>query len=383
MNSKPNPPKTTRAKVVYFVWNSIPRIILLCMVLMIIIFVGMIKKQSAQIANEKAAAISQDKPVVNVVTLALSSASIQDRINLPGSIEPWTDLKLLARTNGTVTEVLVSEGDTIKKGNIIARIEEDDYRINLDRARAAYNLAKADFKRDKSIHTKGMIPTADLDAKKTRVQTTKADFEDAKLQFSRCTITAPMDGIIQHLDAKVGLLLSVADPIAEILKINRLKAVIGIPESDVNAVRKLDTVTIVIQALGNKKITARKHFLASAPETIARLYNLELEIDNSEGTILPGMFVRADIIKDNIDDAIVIPFYTVISRNDEQFVYIEQEGIVKKRKVQLGIMEKWMVEVKDGLKAGDNLLVEGHRDVENDQKIKVVKTITDPSELIL
>ncbi|HID01833.1 MAG TPA: efflux RND transporter periplasmic adaptor subunit [Desulfobacterales bacterium] len=383
MNSKPNPPKTTRAKVVYFVWNSIPRIILLCMVLMIIIFVGMIKKQSAQIANEKAAAISQDKPVVNVVTLALSSASIQDRINLPGSIEPWTDLKLLARTNGTVTEVLVSEGDTIKKGNIIARIEEDDYRINLDRARAAYNLAKADFKRDKSIHTKGMIPTADLDAKKTRVQTTKADFEDAKLQFSRCTITAPMDGIIQHLDAKVGLLLSVADPIAEILKINRLKAVIGIPESDVNAVRKLDTVTIVIQALGNKKITARKHFLSSAPETIARLYNLELEIDNSEGTILPGMFVRADIIKDNIDDAIVIPFYTVISRNDEQFVYIEQEGIVKKRKVQLGIMEKWMVEVKDGLKAGDNLLVEGHRDVENDQKIKVVKTITDPSELIL
>jgi len=343
----------------------------------------MIKKQSAQIAAGKAAAISQEKPAVNVVTLTLSSASIQDRINLPGNIEPWTDLKLLARTNGTVTEVLVSEGDTIQKGDIIARIEEDDYRINLDRARAAYNLAKVDFKRDKSIHTKGMIPTADLDAKKTRVQTTKADFENAKLQFSRCTITAPMDGIIQRLDAKVGLLLSVADPIAEILKINRLKAVIGIPESDVNAVRKLDTVTIIIQALGNKKFTAKKHFLSSAPETIARLYNLELELDNSKGMILPGMFVRAAIIKENIDDAIVIPFYTVISRNNEQFVYIEQDGVAIKRNVQLGIMEKWMVEVKDGLKVGDNLLVEGHRDVENNQKIKVVKAVTDPGELIL
>jgi membrane fusion protein (multidrug efflux system) len=175
----------------------------------------------------------------------------------------------------------------------------------------------------------------------------------------------------------------VADPIAEILKINRLKAVIGIPESDVNAVRKLDTVTIIIQALGNKKFTAKKHFLSSAPETIARLYNLELELDNSKGMILPGMFVRAAIIKENIDDAIVIPFYTVISRNNEQFVYIEQDGVAIKRNVQLGIMEKWMVEVKDGLKAGDNLLVEGHRDVENNQKIKVVKAVTDPGELIL
>jgi len=356
---------------------------LLAMVILIIIFKGMITKRSDQIAEEKAAAISQEKPPVNVVTLVLSPTSIQDRINLPGSIEPWTHLKLLAKTRGTVTEVLVTEGDTVKRGDPIAMIENDDYRINLDRAQAAYNLAKVEFKRDQSIYTKGMIPTADLDAKKTRVQTTKADFENAQLQYSRCTITAPMDGIIQRLDAKVGLLLSTADPVAEILKIDRLKAVIGIPESDVNAVRQLDTVTITIQALNDKKVVARKHFLSSAPETIARLYNLELEIDNSDGRILPGMFVRADIIKAKVDNAIIVPFYSVISRNDEQFVFVEQNGIAKKRIVHLGIMEKWMVEIVDGLQDRDKLIVEGHRDVENEQNIKVVKAISDRKELIL
>ena len=383
MNSQLPAPQSSRAKVVFFIWNNLPRVMLLAMVILIIIFKGMITKQSDQIAEEKAAAISQEKPPVNVVTLVLSPTSIQDRINLPGSIEPWTHLKLLAKTRGTVTEVLVTEGDTVKRGEPIAMIENDDYRINLDRAQAAYNLAKVEFKRDQSIYTKGMIPTADLDAKKTRVQTTKADFENAQLQYSRCTITAPMDGIIQRLDAKVGLLLSTADPVAEILKIDRLKAVIGIPESDVNAVRQLDTVTITIQALNDKKVVARKHFLSSAPETIARLYNLELEIDNSDGRILPGMFVRADIIKAKVDNAIIVPFYSVISRNDEQFVFVEQNGIAKKRIVHLGIMEKWMVEIVDGLQDRDKLIVEGHRDVENEQNIKVVKAISDRKELIL
>jgi membrane fusion protein, multidrug efflux system len=383
MTGQPRLPQTPRAKVVYFFWNNIPRFILLVMITLIVILVGMIKTKSGLIAAEKAAAISQEKPPVNAVTLTLSPTSIRDRINLPGSIEPWTDLKLLAKISGTVTEVLVAEGDHVKEGDIIAMIEEDDYRINLDRTQAAYNLAKADFKRDQSIHTKGMIPTADLDTKETRVQTTKADLENAQLQYSRCTITAPMDGIIQTLDAKVGLLLSVADPVAEILKIDRLKAVIGIPESDVNAVRKLDTVAVTIQALGNEKILARKCFLSPAPETIARLYNLELEIDNSDGRILPGMFVRADIVKETVEDAIIVPFYSVISRNDKQFVFVEEDGIAKKRDVRLGVMEKWMVEIADGLQVGDNLVVEGHRDVENDQKIKVVKAFSDPGELTL
>jgi membrane fusion protein (multidrug efflux system) len=383
MNNQLPSPQSSRAKVVFLIWNNLPRILLLFMIILIIVFRVMINKQSAQIADEKAAAISQEKPPVNVVTLTLSPASIHDRINLPGSIEPWTHLKLLAKIRGTVTEVLVTEGDTVKQGDPIAMIENDDYRINLDRAQAAYNLAKAEFKRDQSIYTKGMIPTADLDAKKTKVQTTKADFENAQLQYSRCIITAPMDGIIQSLDAKVGLLLSTADPVAEILKIDRLKAVIGIPESDVNAVRQLDTVAITIQALNDETVIARKHFLSSAPETIARLYNLELEIDNSDGRILPGMFVRADIIKAKVDDAIIIPFYSVISRNNEQFVFVEQDGVAKKHIVHLGIMEKWMVEIEDGLKKGDILIVEGHRDVENEQNIKVVKALSDRKELLL
>ena len=383
MNTQPPAPQTPRAKIVFFFWNNFPRFILVLMIALIGSLYLSVVEESALIAANKAADRPKGKPAINAVTFTLAPTTITNRINLPGYIEPWTRLLLMSKLGGTITEVVVQDGDRVKKGDVLARMEAEDFRIALDRAEAAYKLAKSEYERDKSIYDKGVIPTSALDANKTNMQTAKADFENAKLLYSRTTVTSPMDGIIRRMDAKVGLQLSVGDPIAEILEIDRLKGVIGIPESDVTAVRRLDSVNITIQALGDKTISAKKHFLSPSPETIARLYNLELEIDNTEGEIMTGMFVRADIIKETAENAISIPFYSVISRNDEQYVYLEENGVAKKHTVSLGIMEKWMVQVTDGLQPGDKLLIEGHRDVENDQKVKVVQAITSLEELTL
>ena len=381
--SKPTPPETTRGKIVYFIWNNLPRFVLLAMIVLIFILLGAIRDKSSLIAANKAAEVSREKPPINAVTLTLSPTTITDRINLPGYIEPWTRLKLMAKLNGTVTEVLVNEGDRVKKDDILARIEDDDFRIALERAEAAYNLAKAEYGRDKSIYDKGVIPTAALDTNRTNMQQAKADYENAKLLFSRTRITSPMDGIISRMDAKIGLQLSVGDPVAEILDTDHMKGVIGIPESDVTAVRSLENVDLTVQALGDKVITGKKYFLSPSPETTARLYNLELDINNSGGEVLDGMFVRADVVKKQIVGTLAVPFYSVISRNDEQYVFIEEEGVAKKRKVSLGIMEKWMIQITAGLNPGDNLLIEGHRDVEDNQKIQVIKTLSSPEELTL
>lgn len=380
--SKPTVPSTVRGKTVYFIWNNMPRFVLLALIALIIILFGTIKEQSDIIAANKAAEVNQEKPPVNAVTFTATPGEITDRLNLPGSVEPWTRLRLMSKLNGTITEVLVGEGDRVKRGDILARMEQEDFRIAVDRAEAAYNLAMAEYERDKAIFEKGVIPTATLETNRTAMQTAKADFENAKLLLSRTIVTSPMDGIIRTMDAKVGLQLSVGDPLAEILEVDRMKGVIGIPESDVTAVRTLDTVDLTIQALGDKVVTARKHFLAPSPGTIARLYNLELEIDNSDGDVLSGMFVRADIIKKKIDQAIAVPFYSVISRNDAQYVYVEEEGVARKRNVRLGIMEKWMVQIIDGISPGDRVLVEGHRDVEDGQLVQVIKNINGPKELL-
>lgn len=383
MNEQHHGPRSARAKFVYFLWNNMPRFLLLALCVLIVVLAGAIDRKSASIASSKEAAEKNGKPAVNAVTLALQPSTISDRINLPGNIEPWTTLGLLSKLNGTVEEVLVREGQRVKRGDVIARIDDDDYRIAVERTEAAYNLARAEFERDRAIYAKGVIPTATLDTNRTRMETTKADFEDAKLQLSRCLVTAPMDGVMQKVDAKVGLQLAVGDPIAEIIDIERVKAVVGIPESDVTAVRGLHAIDFTVQALAGRRLTGKVHYLSSSPETVARIFRLELEVDNKAGDILPGMFLRADIVKKALAEAIVVPYYSVISRNDEQYVYVEEDGVAKKRNIRLGVMEKWLVEVVQGLKSGDRLIVEGHRDVEDGQPVKVVKAAREMKELTL
>lgn len=371
-------PESTRGRIVYFFWFNMPRFILLGMIALIIVLAVFIVDKFSAIKAAQEAAIKQERPPVNTVVMKVAPATISNTINLPGSIEPWTSLELVSKISGSIEEVMVREGDAVKEGDVIARIEADDYRIAFERAQAAYKLAKADFERDQKVFAEGVIPPAELDMRKTNMQTAKSDLENARLMYDRCTIKAPMNGVVRRLDAKVGLYLGIGDPIGRILQIDRVKAVIGIPESDITAVRTLDEIAITIQALDDRKINGRRHFVSTSPETAARLYRLELEVDNPGHEILPGMFVRATIVKQSRDHALSIPFYSIISRNDEQFIYVEQEGSVKKRNVKTGIMEKWMVEITDGLSEGERVVVEGHRDVEDGQKVKVVKEITDP-----
>lgn len=370
-------PQTRRGRIVKKIWNALPLFFLMATVILIIILFSVINAKKTRIAAAQAEALAHERPPTNVVLMDVQPTTIFDRINLPGAIEPWTDLELLAKINGEIIEVPMTEGDKVTKGQIIARIDPTDYQIALDAAKASYRMAHSNLKRFEKLFEKRLIAKSEFEKNETQVQTTKAEMEKAELNLSRCTITAPMSGVIRRLDAKKGLLLSVADPIARILEIDRVKAVIGIPESDVPAVRNIDTVQLTVQALNNLKIEGRKHVLAASPENIARLYKLELAIDNPDGLLLPGMFVRAEIVKKVAKASLSVPLYTVITRNREQFVYVEKGGLAERRPVELGILEDWKVQIKKGLIPGDRVIVEGHRNVEEGQKVNVVRMVSD------
>ncbi len=376
-------PQSTRAKLVLFIWKNLPRLVLICMIFLSFLLFTAISEEKERLDQEKREAVARGNSVLNVVTLTVSPSVIRNKINLPGEIEPWNRLQLQARVGGSIVKVQVEEGDTVQQGQIVAEIEDTDYKIALQRAKAVYALAKANYQRDKKIHAGGAVPTAELEAKKPRLETARADVENAELLLSRCSITAPISGVINRLDAKKGMFVSVGDPVAEILQLNPVKAVVGIPESDISEVRKLEQIDISITSLNNLVVTGKKKFLASAPDSMARSYRLELEIDNPAGEILPGMFVRANVVKQVFTDALQIPFYSVISRGAEQYLFVEKEGMAEKRAVSLGILEGWQVQVTEGLAAGEHVIIEGQRDVEDGQKVQVIRKVTDLGDYTL
>lgn len=376
-------PKTARGKIVWFLLSSLPGLLVILLMAGIVSLIWRkIEVKQAQIAEALKAAVKTETLAVNVVTLQLQPRMLRDKINLPGVAEAWTQLQLKGQINGRIEEVFVKEGDTVNKGQPVARIESRDYQIAVDSAKASYDLARANLARNETLRSKGISTQASLEEQQTQLRLSKAAMEDAELRLSRCLITAPMSGTVSRLDAKAGLLLSVGDNVAELLKLERLKVAVSIPETDVAAVRRLKRVDIEVQALGGETFTAPVHFLAPAPESLAHVYRLELALDNVDRRVLPGMFIRAEVVKEVREQALAVPLYAVISRNDEQFVYVEEEGFARRRTVQTGFLEGWQVLITEGLQTGDKVIIEGHRSVEDGQKVRAVKSVTNLGELL-
>ncbi|MGB5685999.1 MAG: efflux RND transporter periplasmic adaptor subunit, partial [Candidatus Electrothrix sp.] len=354
--------KTLRGKIVWFILKNLPGLFFILILLGAALLVGQrVGEQKAARKEELKNSTAVEAPPTNVVALELKPTVLRDKITLPGLIEPWTKLALMAKIEGSIEEIFVKEGDHVKQGQLIARIENADYRIALKSAKAAYSLAQADYSRNKTLRKKGISTQANLDEQQSNLSQTKAAVENAELALSRCQITAPISGIISQLNGEVGMVVNqmMPQPIAEILQIDRVKAVVAIPEADVNAVRQLKQVGVEIRSLNNARFQAQVHFLAPAPETLAHAYRLELALDNPEEQILPGMFLQANIVKQSKEDIIAVPLYTVISRIEEQFVYVAEDGIARKRPVETGFTEGWQILIRSGLHHGEKVIIQG------------------------
>lgn len=376
-------PKTLRGKIVWFILKSLPGIFFVMILLVAALLLQQrVNEQKEARKEELKNSTAVEAPPTNVITLELRPTVLRDKITLPGMIEPWAELDLMSKIGGTIEDIEVKEGDHVHKGQLIARAESNDYRIALDSAKAAYALAKADYSRNKTLRSKGISTQANLDEQQSTLIQAKAAVENAELALSRCRITAPIAGLISELNAEIGMVVNqmMPEPVAKIIQIDRVKAVVAVPEADVSAVRQLKQVGVQIRSLNNVRFQAKVHFLAPAPETLAHAYRLELALDNPEEQILPGMFLQADIVKQTEEQIIAVPLYTVISRNDdEQFVYVVEDGVARKRPVETGFTEGWQILIRSGLEQGEKVIIQGHRTVEDGQKVRVVKELTDLS----
>ena len=359
----------------------LPLLVLLLLILFAIGLGARVKNEKNRLLEEKSNAVIQERPPINVVVQEMVPVQLRDRLNLPGMVEPWESLSILAEVRGMVEEVPVVEGDHVNEGDLIARLDTSDYTNTINSIKASYNLALTNLNRLSALHEQEIIAQSEYDSIKAEVQSLEADLAIAELQLKRCYIKSYISGVVNKLPAKKGLYLAVGDPVATVLDIDRVKINVGIPEADVDAVRKIDRFELTIEALHNKNISAKKYFLAVAPESQAQVYRLELEVPNKSGEILPGMFARVEIIKEEFPDALAIPLYSVISRDDKHFIYLEDDNVAKLQEVKLGILDGWQIQVTEGLAPGQRVIVVGQRSVDADQKLNVVKKVTNPAEI--
>ncbi len=378
-----NESKSNRNQGSRLLYRILPGVVVVVLISVIAVLAAQISREGEDLKARREAGLRNERPAPNIVALEVVPGTITDRINLPGVVEPWVKLNIVAEVKGKIVAKRVDDGVQVKKGAVLALIDDRDYRNTVTSAQANVDAAVAAYNRLKALFDDQLATQSQLDDALARQKTTRAALDMAQLDLERCVIRAPMDGVVNQVLIENGQFLNAADPVAEMLQIDRVKVTVGIPESDVAAVRKVRHCRITIEALGSRAFEGACRYLAKTTGNLARLYNLEIELQNSDGVILPDMFARVSIVKDRVSDGLSVPLYALVKSKTQSAVYVVEDDVARLKPVTIGIQEGWQVQVKNGLRPGDRVVVVGQHSVNDGQAVNVTRTVQDPGELTL
>ncbi len=288
---------------------------------------------------------------------------------------------MAAEIRGNVVAKKAAEGQRVKKGDVLAVIDSRDYATAHASAKASNEVAQATQKRMQRLIKENVGTQAQLDEIIANYKTSKAALDSAALNLERCVIRAPISGVVNRIYIEKGQYVKVEQEIAEILNTDRVKVQVGIPESDVDAVRNLEQFEVVIDALGGKVFQGTRHYLYQTTDSFARLYNLEIALDNPDGEILPDMFTRVSIVKKEVPDGLGVPLYALLNKNKMHSLYVVDQDVVQLRPVEVGIQDGWRMQVKKGLAPGDKVVVMGQRSIDHGEVVNVTRTVRTMEEL--
>ena len=375
------PKSDTKIKILRSIWGSFPWLMVILFIILSSSLGIMLYEKKQRLDYEKKHAIKEESAAVKVITLEIEQKEFRDKINLPAVIESFENLWVKTEVSGQVVKILADEGRYVDKGQVLLKLDDRDYKLRLESIEANYDLAQLEYKRISELAEKKIAAVTDLDKISAQLKSLKSQLNEAKLAVERTMIKAPISGRLNKIDTEIGDWLGVDKPVAQILQTGSVKVSVGIPESDVASIFDLKEADITIEALGKRSVKGKKIFLSHSPGTLARLYTLELAVPNPDGRILPGMFARVEIVKKTFENAVVIPLYAVISRDDKHFVYLAENDVAQPREVKLGILDGWQIQVTEGLEPGEQVIVVGQRSVDAEQKLNVVRKVTSPAEI--
>ncbi|MBU1193354.1 MAG: efflux RND transporter periplasmic adaptor subunit [Proteobacteria bacterium] len=357
-------------------------IIVFVLILFIAISLGLlISAKKASLIKQQSSQISDEKALTNVVTMEILPKMIQEKITLPGVARPWISLQVVSEVRGKIVNKRVTEGQQVEKNDILAVIDKEDYQNAYDSAHASWEAALSTQNRLKELVKKNFVTQSQLDDAIANGKTSRAALDTAALNLSRCEIRSPMKGLVDRIHVENGSFLNSGDPVCQILQIDKLKIEVGIPESDVDSVRRLSTFDITVDALNGKTYTGTYHYLYNTTDSMAHLYTLEIKVDNSDHLLLPDMFAKVEIIKQQDPKGLAVPVYSLIDHNSGVGVFVEKQGQAQFRLIEKGFQDGWNTQVSQGLSPGEKVVVVGHRIIEDGEKIHVTRTIRDMKEL--
>jgi membrane fusion protein, multidrug efflux system len=305
-----------------------------------------------------AAGSSPARQILNVSGYLIKPEHFSDLVKSSGTLRPDEEVDLAFETSGKIISIKFTEGTRVKKGDLLAKINDRQLQAQLEKLLAQKKLTEAKEFRERSLLEKDAISQESYDQIVTELQTTVADINLIEARIAETELRAPFDGIIGLRYLSEGSYATSATKIAKLIKISPLKIEFSIPEMYSSEIRIGYPVTFTIVGLSNN-FEASVYAVDPKVDIDTRTIVLRALYPNSKEELKAGRYASITLVMSQIDNAVSIPTEALIPEMDGEKVFIYNAGKASGVKVKTGLRTESRIQITDGLKFGDTLLITG------------------------
>lgn len=312
-----------------------------------------------------------EQPVA-VRVQAVAPGAVADTLTIPGRIVPAADIALAIEKAGTVVDLPFDKGAAVRRGDLLMRVDSRLWEVALDRAKIEKRDAERELRRWEQLQPSGAVSDSDLDRIRLRMQMATASLAEAEINVEKCALCSPTNAVIEDRMVELGEHVGDGDRVFRLVVIDELKVRADVPEKDAASVRPGDTAAFSVASLGGESFTGRVSFVAAAGNPASNAYAVELRAANPGGRLKAGMIVSLALQRAALRDAILVPLTAVVpTKRGEHLAYVVRDGRAESRVLTLERIVGSNALISAGLAAGDQLVVEGQRTLQDGLPVQV------------
>ena len=314
-----------------------------------------------------------NKKRTNVRVQEVNLESLSIKSTYVGNLLPNQRVIMRSEIDGVIENIYFDEGDEIVNNKKLIDISTKELSLKLKIAFADSKLAETNLKRDEKLAKDNLIPNAQLDQTRTFAERALLNRELAKISLNKSIINSPLSGTVKTRFVKVGEFVRKGDRLVEILNVDRILVKVNIPEQEILQINIGQKVDIELYILEKKIFEGKVKKIGLEADASNRTFPVEIEVNNRERELRPGMLARVTFTKRVDQDQVVIPRHTILERDSGRIVYVVDKGKAFQREVSTGISQREKVQILVGLGRGEQLVVEGHTKLTDGEEINIVQ----------
>lgn len=316
---------------------------------------------------------------VGVIVQPVRVAPVVERVESVGTVRAREAVTITSKVAGIVEQIRFTEGQRVNAHETLVQLDAAALRAELDQARALLDDARNQLVRARQLQPGQTIAAQRLETLEALARQAEGRVRQAEARLEELRVTAPFSGRVGLRQVSPGALIQPGTAITTLDDTERVRVEFSIPEVHLARIRTGSGVTARSSAYGNRRFEGTVTVIDTRIDPATRSVRVVSEFDNADEALRPGLFLTVELVLEERERALLVAEEAIDPVGDRAYVFVVRDGRARRQQVTLGLRLPGEVEVREGLNAGEPVVVRGIQRLRNDLPVRVVETLARPT----